>query len=132
MEDRILEDMVLRSRSNALHWAIRNGGLTEDEQKTVYMLLQDMLQREIGEKLGCSQGHVSAMRKSALGKSERLFRMLSGMARASGPRNPCNSSKEGWCEGTASLHFLENRFIRNCIVFSNTRFGGKVLFLGGN
>ena len=71
MEDRILEDMVLRSRSNALHWAIRNGGLTEDEQKTVYMLLQDMLQREIGEKLGCSQGHVSAMRKSALGKNQK-------------------------------------------------------------
>lgn len=73
MEDRILEDMVLRSRSNALHWAIRNGGLTEDEQKTVYMLLQDMLQREIGEKLACSQGHVSAMRKSALGKIRKAL-----------------------------------------------------------
>ena len=68
MEDRILEDLILRSRSNALHWAIRNGGLTEDEQKTVYMLLQDMLQKEIGEELGCTQSHVSILKKRALKK----------------------------------------------------------------
>lgn len=95
MEDRILEDLILRSRSNALHWAIRNGGLTEDEQKTVYMLLQDMLQKEIGEELGCTQSHVSILKKRALKKSGRLFRMRSGMARVSGIRSLCNKLERG-------------------------------------
>lgn len=32
------------------------------------MLLQDMLQKEIGEELGCTQSHVSILKKRALKK----------------------------------------------------------------
>lgn len=73
MEDSILERMVIQSRSNALHWAIRNGGLTEDEQKVMHMILQDMLQKEIGAELGCSQGHVSMLKKSAIKKVKKAL-----------------------------------------------------------
>lgn len=73
MEDSILDGMILQSRSNALHWAIRNGGLTEEEQKVMHMVLQDMLQKEIGAELGCSQGHVSMLKKSALEKVKKTL-----------------------------------------------------------
>lgn len=68
MEEDVIEDMILKSRANALRWAIRNGGLTDEEQKVIQLTLKDLYQKEIGVKLGCSQSHVSVVKVSALKK----------------------------------------------------------------
>jgi len=68
MEDEVIDRITQEERARTLYEAINAGNLTKDERTVILMMLREAKQIDIGEAIGSSQGHVSKLRKSAIGK----------------------------------------------------------------
>ncbi|WP_289026684.1 sigma-70 family RNA polymerase sigma factor [uncultured Flavonifractor sp.] len=68
LEEDAVEHLVMENRAKALHWAVRNSGLTREEYGVIVRTLKDMNQRQIAAELGSSQSHVSILKTRAMAK----------------------------------------------------------------
>lgn len=68
VEAECIDRLIMESRANALHWAIKTAGLTPSERLVIQRTLKDCSQFEIAEELHVSQSHVSTLKKNAVKK----------------------------------------------------------------
>lgn len=73
MEDDIIEKISMKDRANALHRAIREAELSDEEMAVVHLTMANVAQTDIGNRIGSSQSHVSKLKKSAFRKIQECL-----------------------------------------------------------